>query len=359
MKIGVLGSGNGATAVAFDFAKFNNDVYIFDFEEFSDNIKSISDNKGIYAEGELKGFAPIKYAGHDIEKVVKGADIIFAVGPAYSTKPFAETCRPYLKKGQIVIICPGSCGGALVFKNTLGLDLQNEEIIIAETNTLPYAVRLVELGKVRVFLKLKGGLFLSALPSRYAQKIIDLIKGIYPCILLAKNVFQTMMQNGNPIIHPAVTLLNAALIERTKGNFFFYEEGITPSVGRLIKAADEERIKIGKKLGLDIFPDPKVGVRQGYMQEASYDKGYSKAKGFEGIKAQASINHRYINEDVGFGLIFMSDLGKRVGVSTPVMDSIITIASKINNRDYRKEKARTLENMGLHNYTIEQLGNIL
>jgi hypothetical protein len=39
------------------------------------------------------------------------------------------------------------------------------------------------------------------------------------------SVFQTTLQNGNPVIHPAVTLTNAALIERTAGDFRFYEDG--------------------------------------------------------------------------------------------------------------------------------------
>jgi opine dehydrogenase len=68
----------------------------------------------------------------------------------------------------------------------------------------------------------------------------------------AGNVLQTSLQNGNPVIHPAITLLNAALIERTGGDFFFYEDGVTPAVGRLIEAVDRERISIGRALGVDI-----------------------------------------------------------------------------------------------------------
>jgi opine dehydrogenase len=90
----------------------------------------------------LKDFSRWSSAGHEIEKALDGADIIYAVGPAYSTRPFAEACRPYLKKGQIVIVCPSSCGGAIEFKNGAGLDLRDEGIVVAETSTLPYAVRL-------------------------------------------------------------------------------------------------------------------------------------------------------------------------------------------------------------------------
>jgi hypothetical protein len=43
------------------------------------------------------------------------------------------------------------------------------------------------------------------------------------------SVFQTTLQNGNPVIHPAVTLTNAALIERTAGDFRFYEAALPPA----------------------------------------------------------------------------------------------------------------------------------
>ncbi len=46
--------------------------------------------------------------------------------------------------------------------------------------------------------------------------------GVYPVMTAARNVLQTSLQNGNPIIHPAITLLNAARIERTGGDFLFY-----------------------------------------------------------------------------------------------------------------------------------------
>lgn len=359
MKIAVLGSGSGGCAVAFDWAQHGHDVFMFDFEDFSTNIEAISKKGGITSTGMLEGFAYIKYAGHNMKAVVDGADLIFVVGPAYSTEPFGKAIKPYLKKGQIVIICPSSCAGSVVFKNAIGVDLLDDDYIIAETSTLPYAVRVTEPGSINVFLKLKGGLFIAAVPSKYTEKVYSLAKNVYPSLVPAQNILQTTLQNGNPIIHPSVTLLNAALIERTKGDFYFYEEGVTKAVGNLIEAVDEERLKIGKKLGIEILKDPEIGVKQGYMQEAIYDKGYSEAEGFKGIKAQSSLDYRYFNEDVGYGLVFMTDLAKHIGVETPIMDSIINIVSAIMNKDYRSSSDRTLKALGLDRYNLENLNEIL
>ncbi len=347
MKISVLGSGNGGCAVAFDCAAEGHEVRIFDFERFPDNIRAIESRGGIESTGDLDGFAPVAYAGHRIDEALGGAEIVYLVGPAYSTRPLAEACRPYLEAGQTVIVCPSSCGGAVEFKNSAQLDLRDEDVVVAETSTLPYAVRLLEPGKIHVYLKLRGGMFLAALPAGNTRQVVAKTRDVYPAMEAARNVFQTTLQNGNPVIHPAVTLLNAGLIERTGGDLLFYEEGVTTAVGRLIQALDEERVALGRKLDVEVIPDPQLGRRQGYMTEANYDVGYSTAPGFRGIKAPKQLDDRYLHEDVGYGLVFMNSLGDQLGVETPTMSAIIRLASTVMDRDYLGEAPRTMASLGL------------
>ncbi len=359
MNIAVLGSGNGGCAVAFDCAAHGHQVSLFDFEQFPDSIKAVRENGGIHCEGVLEGFQPVDYAGHEIEKALDGADIIYAVGPAYSTRPFAEACKPYLKPGQIVIVNPSSCGGSLEFKNGTGLDLRDEDIVVAETSTLPYAVRLLKPGKIRIFNKLTGGLLLAAVPAKKTDYVLAQVRDVYPAMSAARNILQTSLQNGNPVIHPAITLMNVALIERTQGEFDFYHQGVTPAVGRLVEAVDRERIAIGKKCGVEVIPDPELGVIQGYMTEATYDTGFNTAPGFAGVKAQSSLDYRYFNEDVGYGLVFLQKLGEQIGVATPIISAIIELVSLLMDRDYVGEARRTPETLGLANHAAEELETLL
>lgn len=359
MKVAVLGSGNGGCAVAFDCAACGHEVRLFDFERFPASIQAVQRSGGIHCEGELEGFQPVGYAGHEIEKSLDGADLIYAVGPAYSTKPFAEACKPYLTPGQIVIVCPSSCGGSIEFKNAAGLELRDENVVVAETSTLPYAVRLLDPGKIMIFNKLKGGLFLATLPAKNTHAVLEKIRDVYPAMRAAKNILQTSLQNGNPVIHPTITLMNVGLIERTGGDFEFYHEGVTPAVGRLIEAVDRERIAIGKKLGVNVIPDPELGVMQGYMTEATYDTGFVTSPGFAGVKAQPSLDYRYFNEDVGYGLVFLQNLGQQVGVDTPVMSAVIQLVSLLMDRDYVGEARRTMETLGLCTYAAKELEELL
>ena len=355
MRVAVLGAGNGGLASAFDFAQHGHEVALYSQPEFGTNVVAIDKAGGITSSGDLEGFATVRYAGHDAAEALDGAELAVLVGPAFSTEPLAAIAKPHLAENASVLICPGSCAGAIAFKRTVGLELDDEQYDVGETSTLPYAVRVTEPGVVHVFLKLTSGLYVAGLPRAATDRLHDLIKDVWPAAEKAEGVFQTTLQNGNPVIHPAVTLLNAGLIERTQGDFLFYEEGVTESVGRLIEAVDNERLAIARALGVTILSEPGLGVRQGYMREESYTTGYSTAPGFLGIGAQSRLDHRYLTEDVGYSLVFLTDLASRLGVQTPVMDAVITIASVVLARDFRAESKRTMSTLGLDRMSPEQL----
>jgi opine dehydrogenase len=94
------------------------------------------------------------------------------------------------------------------------------------------------------------------------------------------------------------------------------------------------------------------------MTESNYTTGYSRAPGFLGIKATATLESRYLTEDGGYSLVFFTDLARRLGVSTPTMDAIIDITSVVLARDLRAEGARTMRSMGVDQLSTEQLLNL-
>ena len=190
-------------------------------------------------------------------------------------------------------------------------------MVVSETSTLPYAVRLLGPAQMHVFLKLKGGLWVAAVDPDQTDRVQQLLHEVYPGIEPSPGVWQTSLQNANPVIHPSISLLNAARIDGP-GDFNFYEEGVTPGVGRLIKGVDEERMAIGRAMGVTVLSDPELSMRQGYF-----------------------------TEDVGYGLMFFSDVARHLKVPTPLMDSMITIVSTVLDRDFRVEAKRTLTGLGL------------
>ena len=303
MNVAVLGAGGGGLAVAYEWASRGHRVSLYAQRSHDHHLAPVRERGGIQAEGLLEGFVPLETVTSDIAEALEGVDVVFVVGPAYATEPFGADTRGLLKPGMTVVVCPSSCVGSVAFKHAAGLDLYDESIVVGETSTLPYAARASMHASVRIFHRFDTGLFAAAAPRSTTPRLLEVVRQAYPDTEEAAGIFQTTLQNGNPVIHPAVTLLNAALIERTGGDFMFYEEGVTEAVGRVIKAVDGERLALARALGVTVLSEPEIGVRQGYMTEADYSTGYSTAPGFRGIKAQDELHHRYLTEDVGYGLV--------------------------------------------------------
>jgi opine dehydrogenase len=354
VKVSVLGAGGGGLAVAYEWGSQGHEVSLFSHPEHDHEIGPVRARGGVTAEGVLEGFAPVATATTDIAEAMEAAEVVLVVGPAYATEMIARDVAPHLRAGMTVVVCPGSCVGSVAFKQAAGLDLFDDSVLVGETSTLPYAARAAG-GVVRIFHRFDVGLYAAAAPRTGTSRLLEVLRQVYPNSEGAASVLQTTLQNGNPVIHPAVTLLNAALIERTGGAFKFYEEGVTQATGNLMEAVDRERSAIAEAVGVRILAEPEIGVKQGYMLEPTYTTGYSTAPGFLGIKAQDRLDHRYLTEDAGYSLVFWTDLARLLGVPTPTMEAIIEIASVVLRRDLRGEKARTLSSTGLSALTRAEL----
>ena len=57
-------------------------------------------------------------------------------------------------------------------------------------------------------------------------------------------------------------------------------------------------------------------------------------------------------------LVAMAEIAKLVGVATPVMDSVVVLASVLRSEDYWST-GRTLEKMGLNSMTVDEIKEFL
>ena len=165
MNVTVIGSGNGGMAVGFDWAQHGHRVSLYSGAAHADNIAAVQAKGGISSRGRLEGFAPVAYAGTDIVAAMEGTEMVFVVAPAFATENFGRDLAPHLRAGMTVVICPGSCGGALAFKRSGRLAVHDDSITVGETSTLPYAARADGDGNVNVFHRFDEGLFASAVPG--------------------------------------------------------------------------------------------------------------------------------------------------------------------------------------------------
>ena len=91
------------------------------------------------------------------------------------------------------------------------------------------------------------------------------------------------------------------------------------------------------------------GARAGRAHEA-----LRAAEPIRAVKAPPSLDHRYLHEDVGWGLVPWTALATAAEVHTPTMDALIQLAGVVNQVDYRSA-GLDLTGMGLAGMTPEAI----
>ena len=239
----------------------------------------------------------------------------------------------------------------------LGARLRSQ---LCETVTLTYICRMPQFGRVEIYRRTTN-LRCAAFPGKLTATLVPEIQDVFPNVVPAANVMETGFSNINAIMHPAGMLGNAGWIEKSGGDFLYYREGITPAIGAWIDAVDQERLEIVRRLGLpplrfvDIFHQAGLTTAEARDTGSAYQAIHNSEPNFT-IKAPPSLDHRYIREDVGYGLVPMAEVGKLLGVKTPVMDALITLASTALGIDFRAE-GLTLDKMGLDGVSAERFAD--
>ena len=165
--------------------------------------------------------------------------MIMVVVPASGHGDIARSCAPHLRDGQIIILNPGRTGGALEFRQILNREGCTADVIMAEAGTLVFASRSTGPAQARIFRR-KNAVSLAALPATRTGHVLETVCEAYPQFIPVPNVLHTSLDNMGAIFHPALTLLNAGWIERTKGDFQFYIDGITHSTAYV---GDQSRLQ--------------------------------------------------------------------------------------------------------------------
>ncbi len=350
----VVGAGQGGKAMAAHLAimGFETTLYNRTFE----HIATIHKRHGIDLtsyEGGPSGFGKLSRVTADTREALKNADIIMVVTPSSAHRDIAQTLAPHLKNGQIIVLHPGRTCGAIEFARVLDENDCKADVVVAEAGTFIYASRSEGPAQARIF-RIKETVPLAALPATRTPEVLDQLNVAYPQYIDGGNVLATSLDNMGAIFHPALTILNAARIESTFGDFQFYIDGVTPSVARVLEALDRERVTVASSLGIRAqtaleWLEMAYNVTGSHLYEAIHNN-----IGYYGIKAPPTLEHRYIFEDVPMSLVPIAELGRHNGVSVRAIDSIIRLACIIHQTDYWR-RGRTLDKLGLRDMSVGEL----
>jgi opine dehydrogenase len=272
------------------------------------------------------------------------------VVPSVAHETYARLLAPLLTPELPVFLNPGHTGGGLHFVHELRRAGYAPPVQTCETVTLTYICRMEGPATVNLYSYTKRLAF-AAFPGKHGDRLFALLKPVYPEIVQASSVLETALTNINAIFHPPGMVMNAGWIEHTGGDFLFYREGVTEAVGRVTEAVDAERLAVAKALGLPAATFLEAFHRAGLttaeaLASGSIARACRDSEPNRTIKSPPSLDHRYVHEDVGYGLVPIAGFGRLAGVPTPTIDALITLAGQATGQDFWAS-GLSLEKMGL------------
>lgn len=355
-SITVLGGGNTAFAVAANLSLRGHEITLFELPEQAASIAAIRSSRQITLKGVAeRGTATLRSVTTDVTEAVEAADLLLLIVPAYAHRPFAEAFAPRLAPGKTVVLMPGTLG-SLEWARILRLN-GVEGVILGEVDTAPYVCRKTGPSEATIWGEVSG-LGLGVLPARATDRVLAQMAPLFPGISAHPDVAACGLSSINPVIHPAGVLMNAGRIEYSRGEFYFYEEGVSPAVARVVSRVDEERLAIGRALGHDLTPVARAFHEAGFGPAGDLWATINGSMMLTRLKAPGSLESRWLTEDLPYGIATWVSLAEQFGVATPLMRSVIEIGSVVLGADVRAT-GRDCEDLGIDALSVEELRGYL
>ena len=353
MKVTVIGAGNSGLAMAAHLTLYGNEVTLWN--RTRTNIEELIKHPFIHVTGIVEGEAEIACVTDDLSEALIEPEIIFVTTPAFSHKALAEQMAACLTTEPLIILNPGRTFGALEFHHTFTKSNELLNPLIAETQTILYTCRKTSPTSVEIY-ALKNDVLISTIKG---TDNLEVIAQMPTCLqdkfIPAASMIETSIGNVGMIMHCAPILLNTGWVEAADQEFYYYREGISPTIGLFIEKMDAERLAVAEMLGQPI-ESAKSWMERTYQitGDSLYDV-IQNNQAYETITAPASLFHRYVTEDIPTGLVPLEAVGKEIGVPMTNISIVIDLASALLDVDFRKEGRNLNEVIGKNKLSTRKI----
>lgn len=387
--IAILGGGAVGKTCGADCALAGQEVRICDLDPFFDNALGTVMRTGITLQDKAPG-TQTKYgfrrmgkgefamATNSVAEAVKGAKLIVVGIPSIAHEIFFRELIPALEDGQIVHIIPDNYGSLKLRKMMREMGC-TKKVIIGGWSSAPYGTRVDTEGGVAkptcslVYraITLRG----AALPAKDTEDFVESSKalGCFDAItegdgaVCGDTVMDIGFSNVNPVIHVPGTVLGVSTMEnfgtvldKNIHDYSIYSHSFCPSISEVQYQFYNEEIALAEAMGVGIQPFKKEVFYQRtsvlgeeYMGEGcnvpfeeQWEVGFA--------TGPFTIKNRYVTEDVPVGCHVYHELGKKFGVPTPIIDSMIVLGGVMNKTNFF-ETGFTLDELGIGHMTKDQM----
>lgn len=354
-RVAVMGGGHGGLATAGHLTLKGFPVTLFSF--FESELEAVRQEDGVQLLGDVEGFARIDRVTTSVDAAVSDADIIIVVYPALVHGAAATILAGSLHDDQLILLTPGRTGGALDFARTLKRLAVPARLYLAESQTFMYAAEKRGPAVVHIARE-KRTMRVAALPAGDNEVVVGRLRRLYPQIDAAQNVMETSLNNIGAVVHPAPMLLNLPAIERAAAgeHIRHYRELITRSIcDMVLEPMDAEKVSIARAMGLDAWT-ARDWYRESYgvVGDSIYDVLQRNPYYAEFAAPTHFLGYHHILDEIPNSLVPIAHLGELVGIRTPMIRSIIDLASSVCGFDFWKE-GRSPVTLGVDGLSLDEL----
>jgi opine dehydrogenase len=343
MKIGILGSGNAGLALHALMLKSSDfEPVLYSSQGYMRTLNRLLSSNGpiLFRYDTQKEPVKIKrerfHVIHSLQDLVSVSSILINTLPAEAHIPvFDEIYRLSVAK-NLRLSYINLVGGFTVFDHFLK-QAQKPLVSIASAHTLPIATRVSE-GNITILNRRKETtLSVSDNDNVIAPPIDALERLMETPFKFDDNFLHSAIDRSSTVMHPLITMLNITRIEHGE-KYYFFEDGWTDSVERLLLKTYHERRTLCEGLGFFDFISPEKRIenfRKYYWED------------FKKVFGPDSIENRYFTEDIPYGSVFMCTLGQILNIAMPLTESLVHFSSVICRNDFWNSPLNLLQNESL------------
>lgn len=310
----------------------------------------LAEGKALVAEGAIVGrFTPQRAAS--AQAAIEGADIVLVAVPGNGHRSVIDAACDHLASGQTVVISSHCSLSALYLSRRLA-EKRLACPIVAWATTVTTG-RRVPPGGVAVA-TLRKEVDVAAIPARDSPAALATCRALLgERFRVREDLLAIALSNLNPPTHMANALCNLTRME--KGERWANYDGITESVGRLIEALDRERLAVAAAYGLTVRSVHEhmrlsFDLPAGSMAEMACVLHARRG----GPPGPTTLEHRYVTEDVPFGLVPLIAIARAAGVAVPLHEAGVALFTALYGRDFAAEND-LLPAIGVREMTAQAL----
>ena len=326
---------------------------------------------------------------NDPQLAVPGANIIIITVPAFSHESYLKAIVPYLQNDTIIVGLPSQMGFEFQCADIFQEKFQSCALVSAES--LPWACRIDEFGKKAIILGIKNSLACSVInfTNRTTKDIISCVQDllgqfttlyqlssymavnlmakayVHPPIMFARwKDYDGIPLREKPAFYQGLDSVGAELLSRMSDEIFQTAHAIE----KVKPDADMNKVTPLFKNFLKFYDGQivdKTNLLSAFQTNKAYQGLVHPMKSTENNGFIPDFNHRYLREDVPFGLCVFRGIAEIVGMPTPAMDEMILWYQNLMGKEYlingRLQGKDVIETRAPQRYglrTLEQLFNL-